>query len=271
MSRCRHMAFTLIELLVVVAIIALLVSILLPSLAKAREQAKRAVCLSNLHQTGNGLSAYAADHKQQLPMRGGYAYSLRESEELVWGKKTGKATRTNTGLLYGKYCGRDGLFYYCPDDVEHSWGDPKWGWRSFFVKTANPYVTWAGYMYAIPVRPAHSPMDDGRLSYEYKPGLSSYGDNWYPAGKDYKVWMEDNRNAVEDPGQQRVYFGKWQCLLVDNPQVIAHKVGHQVLFTDYHAKWVADPLGFVRAHFASSGPGGYNNRMWDHNFLSRRQ
>jgi prepilin-type N-terminal cleavage/methylation domain-containing protein len=56
-------AFTLIELLVVVAIIALLVAILLPSLSKARTQGKNAACLSNLHQIGLASSAYAAETK----------------------------------------------------------------------------------------------------------------------------------------------------------------------------------------------------------------
>jgi prepilin-type N-terminal cleavage/methylation domain-containing protein/prepilin-type processing-associated H-X9-DG protein len=54
--------FTLIELLVVVAIIALLISILVPSLARAKRNAKRAVCASNLHQIGLAIPAYAQDN-----------------------------------------------------------------------------------------------------------------------------------------------------------------------------------------------------------------
>ena len=58
----RQEAFTLIELLVVVSIIALLVSILLPALSKAREQAKTSVCASNMHQLGILSQTYAAEY-----------------------------------------------------------------------------------------------------------------------------------------------------------------------------------------------------------------
>ena len=60
-------AFTLIELLVVVAIIALLVAILLPSLAKARDQAKSSVCLANLKSISNATNMYAANWDGVLP------------------------------------------------------------------------------------------------------------------------------------------------------------------------------------------------------------
>jgi len=61
-------AFTLIELLVVVAIIGLLVSILLPSLAEARAQAKLTACLANLHDLGVALHTYAHDYDPYFPL-----------------------------------------------------------------------------------------------------------------------------------------------------------------------------------------------------------
>lgn len=63
----KSSAFTLIELLVVVAIIALLVSILIPALGRAREQAKFGVCASNLRQIGQGITLYANSNKSEIP------------------------------------------------------------------------------------------------------------------------------------------------------------------------------------------------------------
>ena len=60
-------AFTLIELLVVISIIALLMSVLLPALQKARDNAKTVICKSNLKQQGLAIGLYASDNHDKVP------------------------------------------------------------------------------------------------------------------------------------------------------------------------------------------------------------
>src|SRR5437868_12867191 len=76
-------AFTLIEILVVVAIIALLISILLPSLAAAKAQSRRAACSANEHQMGLAITMYVGDtrffpgdHMHREPGEQGYTSSV---------------------------------------------------------------------------------------------------------------------------------------------------------------------------------------------------
>ena len=72
-SRSRKTGFTLIELLVVIAIIAILAAILFPAFARARENARRASCQSNLKQIALGVFQYTQDYDEKFPTYTSYA------------------------------------------------------------------------------------------------------------------------------------------------------------------------------------------------------
>lgn len=82
-QRSGRRAFTLIELLVVIAIIAILAAILFPVFARAREQARKAACQSNLKQIGLGVMMYTQDYDEKYPFSymeytGGRIYEVLE-------------------------------------------------------------------------------------------------------------------------------------------------------------------------------------------------
>ena len=78
-------SFTLIELLVVIAIIAILAAMLLPALSRSRYLARLTVCVSDLHQWGVALPAWAMDHDRKYPQRSVYTGSNRQPHLLKSG------------------------------------------------------------------------------------------------------------------------------------------------------------------------------------------
>ena len=143
--------FTLVELLVVIAIIALLVALLLPALARAREHATSLKCLARLRDLGQMLHLYAEDNKGELPSTfegtvktpgvagdGRWFFKLRKYYDMTW----------FSNEYWNPYYYRG---YYCPKTesvLEYSPGDyadcivikrgSYYGYNGFFAGSRGP-------------------------------------------------------------------------------------------------------------------------------------
>jgi prepilin-type N-terminal cleavage/methylation domain-containing protein/prepilin-type processing-associated H-X9-DG protein len=110
-SRCSG-GFTLVELLVVIGIIALLISILLPSLSRAREQAKQVQCLSNIRELGNAFVMYLNENKNTFPRP---AVEQQPEDWIYWEK-----TRDLSDSAIAKYLSSNrpvnASYFRCPSD-----------------------------------------------------------------------------------------------------------------------------------------------------------
>ena len=121
----RRRAFTLVELLVVIGVIAVLIGILLPTLARAREAAWRAACLSNLRQVGMAMRFYADTNRDQVPL--GYRAGNKQFNSMVRGSNNRLVI---FGWLYAGGFMKTPEVFFCPSD-----GDP----RSMFDTQLNPW------------------------------------------------------------------------------------------------------------------------------------
>lgn len=270
-------AFTLIEVLVVVAIIAILVAVLIPSLARAREQSSKTACLSNLKQQGIAFSAYSADHRTYLPCAGRFSYSLMEGK-YYHGFSPPEAhdwARFNGGLLYPKYVGKTAELFYCPSNQTFNADNTDNGIRIFQQRYVHPLHTdpayknahtftispFASYAYAVPAATGRSPHDAGSKMYPVSTVRTRQSCESNPGKcKDTAYWQYLNDPAEPDPaflgsfpqasrGSHPVHALLSDMYFVDENVTREvrgyHRSGFNVLYGDFHAKWVHDPGGKI--------------------------
>jgi len=139
-------AFTLVELLVVIGIIAILIAILLPTLIKSRESARRAACLSNLRQVHTAFFFYAGNYKDQVPL--GYRAGNKQFNSMMYSFTTSKIVLF--GWLYNEHLMPNPNVFFCPSET-----DP----RSLFNNPSNPWPpgadptkhSYSGYGFGRPI------------------------------------------------------------------------------------------------------------------------
>lgn len=122
--RPRQRAFTLVELLVVIGIIGLLLSVILPSLNKARQQARKTACVSNLHQIGTTIHAYAHDYNDTIPFgpeTGSFFYPIIGNVTSLI--SLGNGEPVGLGLLLESYLAEQPKVLFCPGADQPSMAD----------------------------------------------------------------------------------------------------------------------------------------------------
>ena len=214
----------MIELLVVVAIIAVLVAILLPALGRAREQARRTVCLSNQRQIATALVQYAFDQKDRFPyqvpgVNASYTYQVYIESWYFNGWY-------GLGLLFKTKLVQDPKFLYCPSQKVPMLRYP-FGWEyAWMAGWSNSSLKLCGYWYRVTSEVRDPEVKQSELDYLNNLRFGS---------------MEYPMVLSMDVGMVQPYF----CSSEDDLWAHRSPEAMNVAFSDGHAESVSQPADVV--------------------------
>ena len=262
--------FTLIELLVVVAIIALLIAILQPSLRRANESARIVRCGSNEHQVGLSLRMYGTDNRNKMPPGNATSWpglgidatwsnkNIIGADPVNWPKYVSAPGQPmGVGFLFTNNYIIDIPVFYCP-----SWTHPYFqpdkldaiGYDGGGTRNAYGGVPYRGKVW---------PDWFAGISYMYRstfgletqplPGLC------VPGGKPPDAYMGSNTAVLAD---------HWSFRELSYTTLTHYIGGQNSLYLDGHVSWVGDPDNtymLARTFYTSHGCWPFQETIWiDH-------
>ncbi|MGC9261624.1 MAG: type II secretion system protein [Phycisphaerae bacterium] len=253
----KRNGFTLIELLVVISIIAVLIALLLPALARAKILASRVTCSSNLREIGQAIYEYAQSNRGQYPTPNPYNWAFGNlafypnpadmpSGEAayqpngLW-QPWGLALLYTTGILQNPasvYCSQPGSFSWSgtadatntTNGLETALTAAKGQWSLIQWQNVD-----AGYSYCYKMQQGYQPTAGG-------PGQIQYCN--YEPGHNYVQEPTSRGSDILATDLDVTVSGSWQVIVanhVDTPSLQGMPDGANELYNDGSVSWIGPP------------------------------
>ncbi|MGD0536527.1 MAG: type II secretion system protein [Verrucomicrobiota bacterium] len=224
-GRSSH-GFTLVEMLAVVAIIALVLSFLMPALVKSRNQARGIFCMNNLQQIQLAWTMYAGDHEEYLPAVTGGSFPGLGKWVSGWLDFSSSPDNTNTLYLLDPRYAQLGIYvksegpFHCPADLSTVWIDGKLMAR---VRSISMNC-WMNYVGVAPI---------GQDEFRVFRKLDEITD---PSPARAWVFMDEREDSINDGMFQTNLKDRWMAAKIVDYPASHHNGAAGIVFADGHAE-----------------------------------